>query len=531
MKIIKKSNVKNNAIQIPSEAARELNIQMYTFIRKEINSLSEKVVCVFQFQNDKGEIMQSEDIILKDNIANIDKYDARLKQNINGTTCLKDLKKFIKNNLCNIPKRIYYDEGYGWAKDGATGNVRFDGASIEGIGEIVLDDQEHHLTKKGDIAKTIEICNEVMKLRIKTQFLIAASLAAPIFSALDSKSLIINVNGMSSQGKTTILNLCMSFWSELEDKNITSTWNNTENAICSRLNNIEGVPFLLDDTSQGATKNFTDIIYNIEGGKSKGRLNKLFKVDNVAEWHTCIFSASEESMYEKTDQEKKGLLRRLVEMNVEPGDLIEDEKQVRKINKVIKENYGKVGVKFVKKLFENNMTDSEFKKINELLEEEKNSLQNNNYFDGISKGLAEKMACIILAAKLGDEYFGLEFDINSLLEYIHILISETSIKVNQTIIVKKDFKTCYKEVCAFAEEKLDDNYKTEFTYLIPVAYFNMISSRLGYEKKELRVLFMENGICDFSKASEIALENSAKIYDPKIGKGKTQKVIAVTKMI
>jgi len=545
MKTIKKANVTSNALRVPSQAADQLNTDMYLFIRKDLNTLKQVVVCAVQFKDSKGRVTQTEDIIIKGlDLARFETYDARLKvvvpaiEIIEGkkvetpTTCVKDIKKYLRKELIKLPVRMVYDKGYGWSNDEVTRNVRFDGSTIVGIGSVILDDHEHHLKKIGDKVKTIEICNEVMKDRISTQFLLATSLAAPIFGALDLKSLIANVSGRSSQGKSIILRLCMSLWSKPEDENLATTWYNTENAICARLNNLEGVPFLLDDTSQGSNSNFTSVVYNIEEGRSKGRLNKLFIVDNVATWHTCIFSASETSMYDKTDEEKKGILRRLVEIDVVQGDLIKDEKQARKVAAVCKENYGAIGMEFVEKLFEKGLTDNDFEKLRNVLEEEQNCLQSIVKSNGVSRGLAEKLAVVLLAAKLGKEYLGFNFDIDDLTEYAQTLIVKSDIKIKKAVIDKKDFDTCYEEVCKYAEEKFDERFKSEFVYHVPVEYFNVIEKKLGYNFRELRALFMKHGICTFNTPSdEKGLDNSVKIAPLEGGAKVTKKVITVTKMI
>lgn len=485
MKIIKKANVNSNALTVPSEAADKLGIVMKVFIRKNMNTLKETLICSIQFRDDKGGITQTEDIIATDaNIGNLYSYSSKLKKdiptivNIDGkdcessTNCIKDLKKFLRNKNNEIPVRLYYNKGYGWSYEEINGEIRFDGSSIAGLGDIILDDHEHHLTKKGEQDKIIGICNEVMHDRVSTQFLLATSLAAPIFGALDLKSLLVNICGKSSQGKTTIMKLCISLWTKSSDENLNTTWYNTENAICARLNGLEGVLFILDDTSQGNNKNFTNIAYNIEDGKSKGRLNKLFIIDNVATWHTCILSGSESSMYEKTDKEKNGILRRLVEIDVVQGDLLENEGQAQKVDKITKENYGHVGMSLVNKLFENGLTNDRFEKLNNYLNNEQGNLQNNIDGSGISKGLAGKLAVVLLAAKLGKEYLGLEFDINELKVYIQGLIVKSEIRANNCIIDKMDINTIYDEVCKYAEENLDDRFKTDFEYHIPVALFN-----------------------------------------------------------
>ncbi len=104
-------------------------------------------------------------------------------------------------------------------------------------------------------------------------------------------------------------------------------------------------------------------------------------------------------------------------------------------------------------------------------------------------------------------------------------------KLKHKLIVmvnKKGFKSCYKEIYQFAEEKLDARYKTETAYHIPVEYFNVIENDLGYKSKELRALFMKHGICDFKYEH---MNNTVRIRNLE-DKGTTvNKVITVTKIM
>ncbi|MBX4272106.1 DUF927 domain-containing protein [Clostridium estertheticum] len=536
MKIIKKANVKENAKLIPSEAADKLKIKMYVFKRKNFNTLKESTVCAIQFEDGNGEMTQTADISFNClNTPNFEEYSSALKINIpvirdkveEETNCIRDFKTFVRGHIMSVPVRHYYNKGYGWTVDSSNGKVRFDGSSVIGVGEHILDDHEYHLTKKGDKKKTIELCNEVMNGENSTQFLLASSLAAPIFGALDLNSLIVNVSGLSSKGKTTILKLGMSFWSSTDDMHINTSWYNTENSICAMLNNIEGIAFLLDDTSQGTVKNYTNTVYNIEGGKSKGRLNKLNTIDNIETWHTCILSSSEKSMYEKTDADKNGLLRRLIELDIDNVNLIKDAAQAKKISIISKDNYGIVGIEFVKKFFENKLTDNNFEKLRDILVEEQSTLQ-NNLATGIGNGLAEKLAVVISAAKLAKEYIGLNFDIDDLTEYAQTLIEQAEIKIANTIVMKKDFNDCYKAICDYAKEKLDCRFKGEFVYHIPVKIFYKIAKDNYYEAKELKMLFQEQGVCEFNDGE---FDNTARIEPSEGVKKVSTKVITVTKMI
>lgn len=537
MKDVKKSNVSTNALKVKSIAGDKLGVAMYAFRKQDIDTLREDKIVAIQYTDQHGTMRQTEDIVIKGSIPRFESYGSLLAMAVTSSdgkrsTCSRDLTQFLRRSSHELPVRHYYSDGYGWKRDGATGTVRFDGSSIVGLSNTTLDnDHEYHLKQNGDPTLTTEACNSLMRGRIKSQFLVASSIASPIFGALSLDSLVINVCGESSQGKSTVLDTCISLWGKPEDEKLSATWHGTRNNICSGPKDSHGVPFLIDDTSLGKDLDFANIVYVLAEGKSKGRLNASYTPEATFQWHTVVLSSSEIPMLDRLHTVNKGIFRRLIEMNVVNGDLLANEREANLISGIIKENYGHIGTQFVEAMFQQGLTANGFERLSDLLAVERDRLQQSVDSIGVAKGLAEKLAIILLAAKLGKEHLGLAFDIGLLTEYTKSLIKQAQEKMQEVSIARQDVDECYRRVCEYAESKLGERFVTESDYHIPIRDFNRLEEELGYSRNELRAEFERQGFCDFSKASaSINRGNTVKIRPEDGGAMLPKKVITVAKL-
>lgn len=457
---------------------------------------------------------------------------------------IDEIRIKVEEDYKEIPVKYAYSGGYGWrcySFEGSdrTDRVYFNGSSIAGLSkEYRLVDNDYHLKKAGSIQPCIEICNKVMKNKAYTQIIIAASLASAIAGALNLKTVIINIEGKSSQGKSTIMMLCSSFWSNKEDTRITTSWYNTDNALISMLNDNEGVLFTIDDTSKGERKDYTPIIYDIENGTSKGRLNRMFELDNQVSWHTIVISSSEGSLFAKCDETKKGLLRRLIELKVYPGDLVDNADTVAEINSVIDANYGHLGVQFVNNMIADGLHDNEFEGLTKLYNEEKSSLQGKVGEDGIQKGIAEKLAPILLAAKLAKKYLGLKFNVEEIEDVLIDTIKENADKFLNSVEDKVSIGEAYERLCKYAIENCKDYEKLD-RYNIPVHEFNEQAAIMMYtDPKELKIELLKIGAVKFGVKGSGIDSNGYQEWDntinvPKIKNCKKsyKKVISIYKNV
>lgn len=161
--------------------------------------------------------------------------------------------------------------------------------------------------------------------------------------ALDT--LIVHLYGNSTTGKSTALKLAISLFGypDVKKNGLFSTYNATENALINQLEGIKGVPFAFDEISMSKTKNFTDMIYKISNGVDKVRLNKNSEQIKKEPWLTTIMSNGEKSLVGSANK-NAGIHVRVLE--IENVIWTKSSENSEKINSIILENYGHLGLEF-----------------------------------------------------------------------------------------------------------------------------------------------------------------------------------------
>ena len=121
---------------------------------------------------------------------------------------------------------------------------------------------------------------------------------------IDINSLFVNLVGKTSTGKTTALNLAVSVAGSSVRRNgsLKISWNATQNGIIGFLNGNMGVPIGIDELSESASTNLTNIIFQMTDGSNKLRANADGKPRPVYSWHTTVISTSNTSIYEYADR-------------------------------------------------------------------------------------------------------------------------------------------------------------------------------------------------------------------------------------
>ncbi|HAN09578.1 MAG TPA: hypothetical protein DCP90_03080 [Clostridiales bacterium] len=457
---------------------------------------------------------------------------------------IDEVRQEIEGNYKDIPRKYEYTEAYGWIghideETGELGKVRFNGSSIGGSKGYKLIGNEVHLKKHGLSQPLIELINKVVENKPINQILVAATLASAIIGALDIKSLMINIFGMSSRGKTSIMKLCASIWSSKNHNGIFTSWYNTDNALVRVLDGNNGVTVFIDDSSKGERKDYTNVVYQLENGTSKGRLNKLYKIDTQAKWATMIFSSSELSLYAKCDKDKKGLLRRLLEIEIRNGnDLLDNADMAETIKDVTNNNYGNIGMQFVNAIMENGLHDNEFEQLRVLYNEERRNLQSKIGGDGIYQGMAEKLATIMLAAKLTEKFgLGIEFNTNVIELTLLKLMKENSVKLLDSEQKKPTINEAYIEICSYAKRSCS-KYDRVDRHNIPVAEFTELAKYMNYEAMELKLELSNIGAARFgvngsgySKDGNVEWDNTLNVSKVEGEKSQSKKVISIFKNI
>jgi hypothetical protein len=361
-------------------------------------------------------------------------------------------------------------------------------------GIYLLSDSSSHTKSNGSDDVVINLINQVIQGRELAQVILAVGFSSVIVGLLELKTIMLNIVGRSSIGKSRLCQLVTSIFSKTTDSKITATFDATPKSLESFMHNNFGVTTIIDDASTDQDKQHkgNKLIYMLEKGESRLRLAKDYKVTPKFTWHTSIITTSEESVLADCERDKLGVIRRIIEVEAFQGDLTEDSKMAKEIQIVTKNNYGVLATSLIKKLVENNYTKEA---ISEMLEEEIIKVQAISDKSGIMQGFAETVAVITLTAELVRSLLNVSFEVDVLRKSL----LDIGIEMVAKMEVGKDGSISFAE--AYVELlKVSDVYKlvaNSDSYInMPTETFKQLSKRLGisctkfkkelYEKKLLR---------------------------------------------
>lgn len=182
----------------------------------------------------------------------------------------------------------------------------------------------------------------------------------------DLKTLIVHMNGQSSQGKTTAAMLALSVGGNPTSHGLLKSWNSTQNALMSHLNGLNGIATCFDELSQTHSTNLTSLLYSLAEGKQKDRSTKEGALMETAHWCTTILSTGELSIFNKLDK-NLGLRVRILELA--QVQWTASASQSEEIKKSASTNYGHLLPKFVEKLLSMGLPsiDQEFEEQRQIL--------------------------------------------------------------------------------------------------------------------------------------------------------------------
>lgn len=222
------------------------------------------------------------------------------------------------------------------------------------------DDKESTLNKdsifklapSGDYENVINLVNNEI-IGTNMEIALAVSFSSIVLGYLskhdfpDIGSLIVNIMGRSSTGKTTALHFIQSVYgSPIENL---KTFNATSNALLSILSNNYGVATVIDELSSCTINDMTSLVYQIAGGKSKQRLNSDSTLKEQKTFNTTIICSSEIGFRSRL-KDNPGLRMRLIEIDLdEPWT--KDASSSNSIKRLANENYGILANEFMKALF------------------------------------------------------------------------------------------------------------------------------------------------------------------------------------
>jgi len=247
----------------------------------------------------------------------------------------------------------------------------------------------------------------------------------------DVGTMLINLSGASSTGKTTTAQFIASLWGEPKVSNLglVRTFNSTLNALMHSLRGVSGVPVTLDDATTSGFKNRTELIYQLAQSEPKLRMASGEELrDQGLNWSGAIFITSETPII--TDSESRmGIVSRVIDTDglvfTQTAEHAED------IKRFIATNYGHIGKSYVRAL--NHKTEEELQALYDACKVY--VLSKLTVKDSLTSRIASKLSIVYMTAKLVKEL--LQYELLDSEEVLNYMVSKDQAEVQQRHIGEK----------------------------------------------------------------------------------------------
>lgn len=219
---------------------------------------------------------------------------------------------------------------------------------------------------------------------------------------VDLGTVVVNLCSESSKGKTTVEELMVSAFASpiASDDGLMKTFLATESAIYDSIKGINGLPIVIDDTSN-AEINLQKLVYSLSSGTPKKRCNSIGEItNNNVHWSGVVVISSETSMQESFTLD--GAKARVIDAR----DITwtPDAKTANLIKSTVRKHYGHTGIEFANYIA--NISIEELYEKYLLAETAVNAIMVKR--DKLSDRLAMKYAAIYLTVQLMNDCFKLK---------------------------------------------------------------------------------------------------------------------------
>ncbi len=239
----------------------------------------------------------------------------------------------------------------------------------------------------------------------------AIGYSAPVVTRLkdyaDTGTIIVNLCGASSTGKTTVEQLLVSPFAcpmESNKDGLIRTFHATSNALFAGISGIYGLPIVLDDVTTNPNLDLPNLIYTLASGEQKGRCNGEGELRQDGDgWHGVVVISSETPIQDCSSQ-NQGLTVRVLQ--TQGITWTPDAKTAELIKRTVKKNYGFTGREFAD--FVGGIPYDKLCQAFDVAQDKVHELMTNR--DGLSDRLEAKYAAIYLTILLMNQCFRLNLD-------------------------------------------------------------------------------------------------------------------------
>lgn len=285
---------------------------------------------------------------------------------------LSYIRLALSKGIANDVKKIRYHETLGFCCDDK-GQIYFkhynllaenDVENVENVErKMSVYNGSLDIKPKGTYEEFCEFLKTVTKDNVNLRLICALSLTPPILWLVskyrsDMESMVVNISGDSSSGKTTALMLAMSLWGNATStssmNSLIKSWNSTGNALMKSISNTnyQGFPLAIDEIGVSNIRDFTNFVYAIASGKDKERLTSSSELMENAPFKTIVLSSGEISMRDNMRKNTIGSqLMRLIELR--EVRWTSSAQQSNYIKSYVNSHYGTFAPKYVEMLLKN----------------------------------------------------------------------------------------------------------------------------------------------------------------------------------
>jgi putative DNA primase/helicase len=247
-------------------------------------------------------------------------------------------------------------------------------------------------------------------------FGLSTAFAGPLLEPLNIAGLGIHLYGVSTTGKSTVLDVGGSAWGVTQGvPRFTLSWHNTINGLEAAATNRSSTLIVLDESHQVDPKVLDAAVYMLLNKIGKGRMHRDTSSREVAGWYPCVLSSGERSI--ETHQtsakieHKVGQTVRIIDvLVVDKGEngLFTDlhgtekgEEFSQQLRNSVAKHYGHAGPLFVQHLIKNYASLSLRDRFNSIVEQFQQFPKNLNAQDA---RVARSFALAALAGELAIEW-------------------------------------------------------------------------------------------------------------------------------
>ena len=299
-----------------------------------------------------------------------------------------------------------YHTKLGWHNIDGQYYFLYDQTNINGK---VSECKRDFLFEAGDVNKYQEMLNKHVFPRKELALAYCLGFSAVVISLInklriaDLGTIVLNVSGKSSTGKSTMEQLLLSpFGSPVFTKHgLGLPHSGTLNGFLDALEGIHGLPRVIDDLQQNSNINLTELLYTISQEETKMRCGEKWN-RNIDGWSGIVIASSETPLMESMKVQQGTYPRLLNATNVQWTESAESAEEIKTI---VNANYGLTGKTFIDYIV--SMPIETLKSDYEKALNKVKSLMTKK--DGLSDRIATRLASIYLSCELVKQCFNSPF--------------------------------------------------------------------------------------------------------------------------